>query len=345
MGLANIVRSRGFRNFMAKLYGLGAAVVIIGALFKINHYTGANEMLIVGLGTESIIFFFSAFEPPHVEPDWSLVYPELAGMYHMDGTPKTPSRRDPSKSVTQELDDMLSKAKIGPELIQSLGDGLRKMSENTSKMSEVTNAAVANDEFVKNVKSASQSVTELSASYKRTSDILNQDVNVASEFSNNLQAAAGSVTNLANVYDQVTASVKSEMASTEQLSGSIKLATESANKLAENYNRSAEILVKSAESLNFSSIDGKAYNEQLQKISSNLAALNTVYELQLKGSNEQIESTNKMRTTVDQFLANLNDSSANMSKYKEEIDNLTKRVSALNNVYGNMLAAMNVNMK
>ncbi|MEI6747803.1 MAG: gliding motility protein GldL [Bacteroidota bacterium] len=214
MGLANVVRSKGFKNFMAKLYGLGASVVIIGALFKINHYTGANEMLIVGLGTEAIIFFFSAFEPPHVEPDWSLVYPELAGMYHLDGSVKTSSRKDPSKSVTQELDDMLSKAKIGPELIQSLGDGLRKMSENTSKMSEVTNAAIANDEFVKNVKTASQSVTELSASYKRTSDILNQDVNVASEFSTNLQAASGSVTNLANVYNQVSASIKSEMAST-----------------------------------------------------------------------------------------------------------------------------------
>ena len=67
---------------MSKLYGWGAAVVILGALFKINHYQGADIMLIVGLGTESLIFFFSAFEPPHVEPDWSLVYPELAGMYH-----------------------------------------------------------------------------------------------------------------------------------------------------------------------------------------------------------------------------------------------------------------------
>ena len=100
MGLSNIVRTRGFRNFMAKLYGWGASVVILGALFKINHYPYADIMLIVGLGTESIIFFFSAFEPPHVEPDWSLVYPELAGMYHgSDFMQKKP---------TEELDDMLS---------------------------------------------------------------------------------------------------------------------------------------------------------------------------------------------------------------------------------------------
>jgi gliding motility-associated protein GldL len=61
MGLYALVRTRQYRNFMAKLYGLGASVVIIGALFKINHYMGADYMLIVGLGTESLIFFFSAF--------------------------------------------------------------------------------------------------------------------------------------------------------------------------------------------------------------------------------------------------------------------------------------------
>jgi chromosome segregation ATPase len=230
-------------------------------------------------------------------------------------------------------------------LIESLGAGLRKMSENTSKMSEVTNAAVANDEFVKNVQAASQSVNNLSASYIRTAETLDQDVNVAKEFSTNLKSASGSVTNLANVYNDVTTSIRNEMASTEQLSSSIKTATESANNLAINYNKSAEILAKSAEMLNFSSVDGKAYNEQLQKISSNLAALNTVYELQLKGSKEQNEATAKMRATVDQFMNNLNDSSVNMTKYKDEIDNLTKRVAALNNVYGNMLTAMNVNLK
>ena len=69
MGLNSMVRSKGFKNFMSKLYGWGASIVILGALFKINHYPGADIMLIVGLGTEAIIFFFSAFEPAYVEPD------------------------------------------------------------------------------------------------------------------------------------------------------------------------------------------------------------------------------------------------------------------------------------
>ena len=87
MGLNELVRSKGYKNFMAKLYGLGAAVVILGALFKILHLPGADLMLILGMGTESVIFAFSAFEPLHVEYNWALVYPQLA-IGHDDGGKK-----------------------------------------------------------------------------------------------------------------------------------------------------------------------------------------------------------------------------------------------------------------
>jgi gliding motility-associated protein GldL len=344
MGLASFVASKAYKGFMSKVYGWGAALVILGALFKINHYTGADIMLIIGLTTEALIFFFSAFEPPHVEPDWSLVYPELAGMYHTGGPGGTgPRKGQPHRTVTQELDDMLTKSKIGPELIESLGDGMRKMSENVSKMSDVTSTAVATDDFVKNVKDASKSAGELSTSYKKTADVLNQDANTVGELSTSVKSAAASAGTLASVYTEVSSAIQKEMVATEQFSNSMAGATESAKKLTEKYNHSAEMLGKSVEALNFSSLDSKSYSEQLQKISKNLTALNAVYEIQLQSSNEQVEATNKMRTTVNTFLTSMNDSTGNMAKYKEEIDQLTKRVSALNQVYGNMLTAMNVN--
>lgn len=346
MGLASFVNSKGYRNFMSKLYGIGASIVIVGALFKIVHITGANEMLFVGLITEAAIFFFSAFEPPHVEPDWSLVYPELAGMYH-DGKPGSPGsiRKMPGgKTVTQDLDEMLSKAKIGPELIESLGAGMRKISENVGKMSDVASTGLAAEDFVKNVKDAGKSAGELSSSYKKVSDVLQQDATTVSEFSSNVKSAAASAGSLSTVYNDVSIAIKKEMNATESFSNSISSATDSAIRLAEKYNISAEMLSKSAEMLNFSTLDSKAYNDQLQKISSNLAALNTIYEVQLKSSNEQIETTNQLRSTVGTFLSSMNDSSSNMIKYQQEIDQLTKRVTALNQVYGNMLTAMNVNL-
>jgi gliding motility-associated protein GldL len=64
---------------MPKIYGIGAAVVILGAMFKILDWPFASLMIGVGLTTEALIFFLSAFEPRHEEVDWSKVYPELAG--------------------------------------------------------------------------------------------------------------------------------------------------------------------------------------------------------------------------------------------------------------------------
>ena len=253
----------------------------LGALFKINHYPYANEMLILGLGTEAIIFFFSAFEPPHVEPDWSLVYPELAGMYH-GGAEITKGGKTP----TQELDNMLEKAKIGPELIQSLGNGLRSLSENASKMSDLSGAAVATNDYTRNLSNASKSVNELSLSVAK--------------------------------------------------------ANESSGQLASAYQLTAQSLAKTVEKFDFSGLDNRTYSEQLQKIGNNLSALNAVYELQLKNSNAHLEDTSKLHTSINQYLSTLTGSSEDMGKYRLELDALTKKVAALNNVYGNMLAAMNV---
>src|ERR1039457_2358696 len=114
--MANFTHGKKWKKFMAKLYGWGASLVIVGALFKIQHYEGAGLMLVIGLSTEAIIFFFSAFEPLPHEYDWSLVYPEFAGMFDEDEKKEKKTKKiDP---VSQELDKLLSEAKIGPELLQ-----------------------------------------------------------------------------------------------------------------------------------------------------------------------------------------------------------------------------------
>lgn len=74
-----MAKSRGAKRVTNMVYGLGASVVILGALFKIMHWPGGNEMLIAGLIVEALVFAYSAFEPIDDDLDWSLVYPELAG--------------------------------------------------------------------------------------------------------------------------------------------------------------------------------------------------------------------------------------------------------------------------
>jgi len=115
---------------------------------------------------------------------------------------------------------------------------------------------------------------------------LQQDASTVGEFSTSIKSAAASAGDLATVYTEVSSAIKKEMTATETFSSSMASATDSANRLAEKYNISAELLSKSAEMLNFSAIDSKEYNDQLQKISGNLAALNTIYEVQLRSSND-----------------------------------------------------------
>ena len=333
MGLNNIVRSRGFRNFMAKLYGLGASVVILGALFKINHYPGADIMLIVGLGTESLIFFFSAFEPPHVEPDWSLVYPELAGMYHISGDE---GRRKP----TEELDALLSEARIGPELIDSLGQGLRKMSENASRLAEITDAASITNEYVSNVKGASESVSELSSSYKATSEALKKDARSSEQYLKSIESAAEGANSLSESYNKAAQSLSRESQINNDFTEQIKAATASARELSNNYTQSAKALSESAKALDFSAGDSKNYTKELKRISNNLSALNAAYELQLKSTNMQVETSSKIQKTLEAFMDTLGKSNEKTMAYKQELDTLTDRVASLNKVYGNMLNAM-----
>lgn len=157
------VNSKRFKNFMSKLYGWGAAVVILGAMFKILHYPGADIMLVVGLTTEAVIFFFSAFEKPHEEVDWSLVYPELAGMDDPDNEYVAESTS--SLSPTQELDKMLEDAKIDGALIESLGTGLRNFGDAANKLNETVDAAAATQEYGEQLSLASKNMESLNALY------------------------------------------------------------------------------------------------------------------------------------------------------------------------------------
>jgi len=120
-----MANSKASKKLMNMVYGLGAAVVILGALFKIMHWPGGNAMLIAGLITEALVFTISAFEPVEDELDWSLVYPELAGGQKKDRKKDT----TPEGLLSKKLDDMLKSAKLDSNLMASLGDSIRTSKE------------------------------------------------------------------------------------------------------------------------------------------------------------------------------------------------------------------------
>ena len=333
MGLFSFTKTRFYRGFMAKVYGLGAAVVLIGALFKINHYPYADIMLIIGLGTEALIFFFSAWEPPHVEPDWSLVYPELAGMYGGVKGEELKKRKSP----TEMLDEMLEKAQIDESTIERLGTGMEKLSDNALQLNNVADAAVVSEEFYTNLKTASGSASELSYA-------IGKEVEATGQYTENMAKVSEGAGNLANAYDQASDVMKNDIAATEVFAGTVKAATTSAQSLADSYEKSAEILSKSVSALDFTAVEGEAYNEQLRKIAENLSALNAIYEIQLQGTNKTVESSEQLQVTMSEFLAKLEVSTASTAEFSGQMESLTERMSSLSKVYGNMLSAMNANV-
>ena len=244
MKFSELAESRGYKNFMAKLYGIGASVVMIGALLKLTHmplfgWTGApNFMLTLGLVTEAIIFFFSAFEPIHVEPDWSRVYPELWDMYHGDGsTPATkPAERKVNSNtgsgdlIADKLDEMFEKANINSVTLERLSTGLNRLSENAGKIADVSEAVSATSNYAKAMNKASESMM--------------------------------------------------------------------------------------------------AFDEQVAKTASGAASFN--------------DANKKLSDTMSLYIEKVNASATNTDDLNRQLTDLSKRMSAMNNVYGNMLSAMNI---
>jgi len=325
---------------MSVAYGLGASIVIIGALFKITHIRGANEALFVGMVTEAIIFALSALQKPHVEYDWSRVYPQIDEDYDWDGEPIVTGNGN--GSPTNKLDEMLQNADIDQSVIDRLGTGLKKLGDSTAKLNDLSNASVATNQFVDSMKSASQSAQTLSKKYGETAEALGNEVAATNEYSSKVKEVSQAVSGLKTIYTEAGNSLKEDISATQKLSESIKTASESASKLSESYHKSAQSVAHNIEALQKSTDKNTAFNQQLGKLSENLSSLNSLYELQLKNTDKQSKASEKLQQTLENFLSRIDDSANKTVQYQKEMDVLTQRMSSLNSVYGNMLSAMKV---
>ena len=225
----NWMQTRKGKVLMGYIYGWGAAVVLVGALFKLTHWLpgqAANIMLAIGLFTEAFIFIMSSFEAPHMEPDWSLVYPELAHDENGEKPSRENANRRNNASATEQLNEMFDKAGINERVLEKLGAGINKLSENAAQMAEISSAVAATNDYAKAMKKASETVGAL--------------------------------------------------------------------------------------------------------------------EVQLQSSMIVAETNNKLNKTMSEYIEKVNASAASTEALNQQVSDLSKRMTALNTVYGNMLSAMNV---
>lgn len=310
MALFSFVRKRGWKIFMSRMYGWGASVVMIGALMKLEHYKYASYFLIAGLGTEALIFFFSAFEPLPEDYEWDKVYPELSE------STKKGERKARSGSAVQQMDELFAKADITPEMLSKLGAGMKNLSDTTSKMGDISNAHIVTQEYVGNVKSASDHLGSFSEAYAKSTEALNNTAEVLSD-------------SYAKTADMVA----------ETSARLVETVNRSSDQLAGSYTKLLEAINEDSAKLNEGS---STYTTQLESLNKNLASLNTVYELQLKGSDAHLQSSKVVYAGLDAMVENLSASVDSTKIYREEVEHLGKKLIALNKVYGNMLTAMNM---
>ena len=202
-----MAKSKAGKKIMNMVYGLGAAVVIVGALFKIMHWPGGNEMLIAGLLTEALVFVISAFEPVDDELDWALVYPELAGGQPGAKKAKKEDPKDAQGMLSQKLDNMLKEAKLDSQLMSSLGESIRSFEGAAKGITPATEAMSATAKYGKEMATAASQMETLNSLYKsqvessaRQAEINEQVVNNAGKLKEQMESLATNLSSLNGVY-------------------------------------------------------------------------------------------------------------------------------------------------
>jgi len=226
-----MAQSRSRKQVFNMAYGLGASIVILGALFKILHWeigplTG-GLLLAIGLITEAIIFAISAFEPSEDEFDWSLVYPELAG-----GNTKNKENRSPEGMLSKKLDDLLRDAKVDSELMGSLGESIRNFGAAAKNMAPTTEAVSATKKYGEELSQAANQMEALNSLYQVQIEMANKQaanealsVDATKKYGEELTQAADQMGELNNLYKSQLEMAGKQVAINEEMtanSGKLK---------------------------------------------------------------------------------------------------------------------------
>ena len=240
----------------------GAAIVIVGALFKILHWTGANEMLMVGMFTEAAIFILFGVlylkSVPEKHYDWEKVYPELADDFQGE-LPKRSISPTQGAGLTAKMDDMLANAKISPDIFDGLKTGIQSLTGQVAKMSDLTDATVATSDYAKNVKTASGQVTAMNTAYGSAMNAMNSMADATKD---------------AQEYRSQFSKITQNMGA---LNAVYELELQDTNKHLKAMNAFYGNLTTAMQDMSDASKEAQQFKSEMSKLTNNLTSLNNVY--------------------------------------------------------------------
>jgi gliding motility-associated protein GldL len=319
MNLGELFKTKRWKTLMGYVYGWGASIVMIGALFKLEHWQYSSLLLTVGLMTEAFIFFLSAFEPPIDMPDWSKVYPELKEEYELMDIDELGQKNK------KGIGDLFASSELTPELLDKVGKGLNDLSNTARGISDISSATLATDMYVKNLGSASESMNSFAEINNRANESIN----------NSIESLVESYTTTAQkLSESGIGTINKIHKSGEEFSNQL---AETGKRLAATYDEAGQSVASELNNIKESS---KQYSGNLEKLNGNLSALNANFETQLKGTEEQFKASQKFSQDLSEMNNILASSVDELKKYKENAEQLNKHLESLNTIYGNMLGAM-----
>jgi gliding motility-associated protein GldL len=254
------------------IIGVGAAVVLIGALAKLQHWPWAGTALIIGMSTEAFIFTLMGLLPPHKDYYWERLYPGLDENPHVEAYKKG-IKHAPGQAVaaaggsaTASLDKMLEEANINPANLKRLNDNFNKFGETVNQVKDMSNMANATNDYAAKAKEASTALGQMKDTFLGATKTLSEFNNAADE--------------TAKFHGQVTTLTK------------------------------------------------------------NLSSLNQIYEVELQDANNHLKAMNKFYSNLVNASDAMQSSADDANRAKEQIGMLAKNLGTLNQIYGNMLNAM-----
>lgn len=260
MNLSNLMRNKKFKGFVSTLYSLGAAVVVLGALFKIQHWTGSGFMLAAGLITEALIFVIYAFEP---NDDAQLDHKTIENPSLEDpGSPALISgnfvrNEDTGTLSISKFDKMLEDVSMTPEVFFKLGEGMKKLGVATENMNSMVDVSTASLKYMETIKKADESLEKTAKSYEFV--ISNVTAKTVFKYKSIANSLSGIETGARDFEQQMSALNKNLLA----LNAVYKQQKKEAD----------EFLKDQAEA----AAESKIYNEQIKELNKNLSALNHLY--------------------------------------------------------------------
>ncbi|MBN1769242.1 MAG: gliding motility protein GldL [Prolixibacteraceae bacterium] len=343
MNIGDFLHSKRWKLMQNYIYSWGASVVLIGALFKLEHLPGASVFLGVGLSIEAIIFFISAFEPLMELPDWKVIYPQL----------RTGEESERDKTRHIEMDNLYpnffggggsaggtSVANISSKELENLNASFQNLSETAKGLKKIADTTVATDNFVKNLNEASESIgtvveanKSVSETMKKGAENISESYHKAADTVNDFSSSLGQSTKAFTEKSEITAKTM-EQASND-FSGNIKKTT---GELDASYKAVANSL-----SNGFKGLEKETgnYTSNLDKLNKNMAAINAAYELHLKGAEKVDEMVGNYSKGVEKIGKLIGQSIEETNKFAENTKEINKNIQELNSIYGRMLGALN----